>query len=365
MGVLKPKVEITVSNKTIVRILAWVFGASLLLVFFGKIAHALTLIFAAFFLALALNPAVSRIMKRLPSRSRFRATGAAYLIVLTILITFFSLVIPPIARQTSQFLSNVPSLVQSFKDQDSAVSRFVERYQLDEDINNAVHDVSKNFKGVRPIVSTAGRIGATIASIIAVLVLTFMMLVEGPEWLEKIWKLTSPGKQSHRQELAHRMYKVVTSYVNGQLILATVASSFALIVMAILGVPNAIALAGILFLMGLVPLIGNITGAAIVVTFTLFSSANLAIIMAIYFLIYNQIDNATLQPYIQSRNNELTPLLVFVSALIGAGFGGLLGALVAIPAASCIKILVEDYIARKHGHLLEQDAPATSAVLKH
>lgn len=353
MPVLKPKVEVTISNKTIVRILAWVIGASLLLAFFSKIAHALTLIFAAFFLALALNPAVSAISKKLPSRSRIGATGAAYLLVLAILAGFIALVIPPITRQTTQYVKDVPSMVQDFKNQDNAASRFFIRYNLDQSVSDAAKDFSKNVKNVRPIVSTAGRIGSTLASIIAVLVLAFMMLVEGPEWLERFGKLSAPHKLEHRRELAKRMYRVVTSYVNGQLVLSTVAASFALIFMVIIGVPNAVALAGILFVMGLIPLVGNIIGATIVVIFTMFGSFNLALAMGIYFLIYNQIDNATLQPYVQSRNNELTPLLVFVAAMIGAGFGGLLGALVAIPAASCAKILAEDYIARRRGAVLE------------
>jgi predicted PurR-regulated permease PerM len=350
MGLLKPKVQLYVadiSSRAIIRVIAWVVGFSLALHFFGRVAHALTLVFVAFFLALALNPAVSKIMHYLPSRSRIRATAAAYLTVVAVLASFLLAVVPPLIHQTQLFIAEVPSIIEDYKSQDTAAARFVSRYNLDQQVDKLSRDITGHFNGIQPVVSTASRIGGIVASVIAVFILTFMMLVEGPVWLEKFWELQPARKRAHRKQLADRMYRIVTGYVNGQLILATIAASFALLMMLIIGVPNAIALAGIVAVLGLIPLIGNMTAAAIVVIVSLFTSPKLAIIMAIYFVVYMQVENATLQPYIQSRHNEITPLLVFVAALVGAGFGGLLGAFVAIPAAGCLKILVEDYIARR------------------
>jgi predicted PurR-regulated permease PerM len=98
---------------------------------------------------------------------------------------------------------------------------------------------------------------------------------------------------------------------------------------------------------GLIPLFGNPLAATIVVLASLISSVSLGIIMLIYFVVYFFIENHTFQPYIQSRLNELTPLTVFVAAVLGVGFGGLLGAIIAIPAASAVKVLVEDYFQTK------------------
>jgi len=85
----------------------------------------------------------------------------------------------------------------------------------------------------------------------------------------------------------------------------------------------------------------------------LINSVTLGIVMLIYFIIYFFIENHTFQPYIQSRLNELTPLTVFVAAILGVSFGGLLGAIIAIPAASAVKILVEDYFERRR----DREAP--------
>ena len=348
----KQNVTITFTNQTIVRVIILIVATLLGLRFLDNVTHALVLIFVSFFLALALNPAVSWITNKLKSKSRARATGVAYLAVLAVLITFFSWVVPPLVSQTANFVRDVPKTIRDFETQDSATARFARRYQLTDQLQNIGDDFSQRFKDVRqPLLTTAGRVGSTLISVITVFVLTFMMLVEGPFWHQKFWALQAEGRREHRKKIAQRMYKVVTGYVNGQLIIALIASSFALVALlvasTILGISiNAVALAGIIFLTGLIPLIGNTIGALFVILISLFSSGALAIIMAIFFLVYQQIENVTIQPCVQSRANELTPLLVFIATLLGIGLGGILGALVAIPVAGCAKILVEDYFSR-------------------
>ena len=156
-------------------------------------------------------------------------------------------------------------------------------------------------------------------------------------------------KRVHLADVVRRMYRVVTGFVNGQLLIALIAAFFAAIVLFILNTVfdasiNPIAMAGIVFIFGLIPLIGNILAAAIVVLVCALSSFPLALAAGVYFLIYQQVENATLQPYIQSRNNQLTPLTVFIVALVGAGLAGLIGALAAIPIAGCAKIIIDEYI---------------------
>ena len=106
---------------------------------------------------------------------------------------------------------------------------------------------------------------------------------------------------------------------------------------------NAVALAGVVAVFGIIPLFGNPSAAVLVILFCLLKSPALALVMAIYFLVYFFIENHTFQPYLQSRLNELTPLTVLIAAILGVGFGGFLGAIIAIPAASAVKILLEDH----------------------
>jgi predicted PurR-regulated permease PerM len=339
---------VSISNRTILRIIFLTIFAGVMLQFINNILHPLTLIFVAFFLALALNPAVSWISRRLKSKSRVRATAVAYVIVLSLLVGFFSLIIPPLVRQTSDFVKTIPGTIENLKTQDSTIGRLVRKYNLNEQIDELASNASAQIKELDgPLISTANRIIANIVSIITVLVLTFMMLVEGPFWLGKFWEVMPEKKRDHHKKLASSMYQVITNYVNGQVIIALIAGSFALVALLIAGTIfqaaiNEVALAGIIALMALVPMIGNIIGAIVVVFVCLFTSLPLAITMLVFFLVYQQVENITIQPYIQSRNNSLTPLLVFIAALLGIGFGGLLGGFVSIPLAGCLAILVED-----------------------
>jgi predicted PurR-regulated permease PerM len=347
------EVAVTVENRTIIRLVIvmviLLFGLS----FVKNISHALLIIFISFFLAMALNPAVTWISRKLKTKSRALATGAAYVLVIVFLAMFFSVVVPPLVRQTSDFIKEVPDTIQEFKRDDSSFNKFIDKYKLNDEIDRFSADFGNKFKDVGgPVLTTAGVIGSTVVNTITVLILTFMMLVEGPMWINRFISLISPNKRKRAEDLAHKMYKVVVGYVNGQVIVAAIGGTFAGISLFVMSQifdasVNAIALGGIVGLFALLPLIGTTIGASIAVLACLLVSVPLAIAAVIYFVIYQQIENVTIQPYIQSRSNNLTPLSVLIAALLGVGFGGFLGAILAIPVAGCIKVLIDDYLARR------------------
>lgn len=346
----KADTTITISTRTIIKAIALTVIAYIVLIMIGNITHELTLIGVSILLAIGLNPAVGWITARIKSRSRLRATGVAYVIVIGLLIGFIAVVVPPIVDQTTKFVQGVPDSLNSLKYQDSAFGRTIRRYDLQNKVDDIRTNYSDKFGDIsKPVISTAGRVGGIIVSIITVLVLTFMLLIEGPMWVSKFLAMQPESSRKQREQVMRRMYKVVTGFVNGQVLISFIAASFAAVVMFIMNAVfnasvNPLALAGIVFVCGLLPLIGNIIAASVVVVVCLISSAPLALFMGIYFIIYQQIENATLQPYIQSRANQLTPLTVFIVALLGAGLGGLLGALAAIPVAGCARILLEEFV---------------------
>jgi predicted PurR-regulated permease PerM len=345
-------VRVTVSNRTVVRVLALILVTYIAIKFIIKVDHILELIFLSLFLSVALNPAVSWLARNLKLKSRAFATSIAYLLVVVVLAGFFSLVVPPLVRQTETFVSTVPNKISSLKQPNSAAGKFIKHYKLSKEVDNLSQDISNHTADIAaPVWSTASKIGGIIASIIIVFVLTFMMIVEGPIWIERYWKLRVKKHDWHT-ELSSKMYRIITGYVNGQLVLALLAGFITLVslvaVTNILHVSvNDVALAAIMILASLVPMIGHIIGGVIVVIACLFVSWPLALIMAIILLIYIEIASVTIQPYIQSKYNDLSPLLVLIAALLGIYAGGILGAFVAIPLAGCAKVVAKEYLLHK------------------
>lgn len=356
MATKNPKeTELTISieTSTMLKGLALITLTILIINLAHVLVHPFILLSISFFLAIALNPSVVWLTKRFKSKSRVRATAASYVILLTVLIAFFSLIIPPLASQTVNFIQDVPQTIRDSKNQDTSLGKFVHRYNLEKQLDNFASDFGSHYGDLsKPAIDTATTIGTTIASVITVLVLTFMMLLEGPQWLKRFWAIQPASKRESRKEMGQKMYKVVTGFVNGQVLIAFIAAAFSFVSLVIASqvfdvTINAVALAGIVFLFDLLPLIGATLGAIVVVIACLFVSVPLAITMGIFFIIYQQVENITLQPTIQSKTNKLTPLIVFVAALIGGSIGGLMGALFAIPTAGCIRILIEGHYKKR------------------
>ena len=341
-------ITINIDNTTIFKVIVATVLFILTFRFLQAVSYGLTLIGISAFLALALNPPVSYLSARITRGISAAATGIAYLFVLTIIGGFLWALVPPLVNQTGDFLDNLPQYVENISQGDNFVSDFVNRYDLDTEIKEFGDNLGDRLGDTSgPIFSGINIIGAALVSLLTVLVLTFFMLIEGPAWLDKFWKLQPASKRKHRQQLAQKMYSVITGYVNGQLVIALFASFMSLIAMLIVGIPYALPLAGVVGLFGLIPLVGATLASLLVIVVALFQSAYSAIAMLVFFLIYQQVENNVIQPYIQSRTLDVSPLLVLVAVLFGISIGGILGGFVAIPVAAITKILITDYYAKR------------------
>lgn len=344
--------EVTVSNRTIFRVLGLVLASTLFVVLVLRASHALTLIFIAFFLALALNAPVQWISQHLPGRkrgSRTLATGVSFLIVVALLAAFIFSLVPPLVRQTGSFIDAAPGLIDDIRDENSSIGSFVRRHNLQDQVDKLSGQVSDWAGGLTgSAVSTVGRVGSNIVSVLTVLVLTYMMLIEGPRWLHFGRRLVPEGREKYAERLASDMYRVVKGYVNGQVLLAAVAALLISPMLFILDISYPVALVVVVFVCGLIPMVGHTIGAAIVTAVALFTSPWAAAIILGYYILYQQIENYAVQPRIQANSTDMSPLLVFASVVIGASLNGLIGALVAIPVAGCLRIIVIDYLQRKN-----------------
>lgn len=352
------KVRIEIDTKTFIRFWLVVIGFGLVGFAIWLAKDALILLGVAVFLALALNDPVSKITKILPGskKNRVGATAVAYLLMVAVIGGFLTFVVPVIFEQTNKFISGVPDLVQSVTAENSSVRQFVEKNGL----NGVISEASKNIietsnSFVKNIgVTLFGGINAVINavfSLIMVLTLAFFMLVEGPSWISKFWSIyPNKTRMKRHKRITGKMYRAVSGFVNGQLAVSAigaVATSLGAFVLALtMGLPMelVIPVGVILFFLNMIPMFGVMIGVAVSVILVAMNSVPAGIIFLIYCTIYQQIEANVIAPIIQAKTNNLSPIIVLAAILVGVYIMGLLGVLISIPTASCVKILIEEYL---------------------
>jgi predicted PurR-regulated permease PerM len=344
-------VNLNIPNRVVIRVLLLVVGMMVLLAAVRQASHAILLIFTAFFLAIALNAPVHWVAQHLPGKrrgNRTLATAISFFLIVAVLGAFLSSIIPPLVRQTNSFVQAAPGLVSEAKDQNSGVGKFIKRYNLESQVQNFSNTLSNRLKNAGGTAfNVVSKVGSSLFSMLTILALTFMMLIEGPRWLLLFKDIIPDEHHSRAERLATGMYKVVKGYVNGQVILAVIAASLILPMLIILGISYPAALFVVVFICGLIPMVGHTLGAIIVTLVALFTSPWAALIILCYYILYQQIENYLIQPRIQANSTNMSPLLVFASVVVGVNFGGIFGGLVAIPVAGCIRIAALDYLRTK------------------
>ena len=340
--------QVTISTHSIVKLIAIIVLAVVALALLQKMSHVLGLIGIAFFFALALNAPIKWVARKLPKRkkdNRALAIGLTMAVVVGLLAGFLVSVLPPLSKQTVNFIKEVPGLVESTKTGEGPIGRFVQTNNLEDEVESLSEELSSRVGNIgSSAVTTVGKVGSSLISILTVIVLTVMMLSEGPKWTRISRQMIQPKRRGHVEELVAEMNKVVQGYVNGQVVLALVAALLIAPMFFILDISYPLALIGIVFICGLIPMVGHTIGAVIVTTVALFTSLPAALIILGYYILYQQIENYAVQPRVQANTTNMSPLLVFVALLLGGSIGGLLGAIVAIPVMGCIRILVLDFI---------------------
>lgn len=363
----RPEVSLIISTKTFIKLIVLVLAALLLITVLRKASHALLLIFISFFLTLALNAPVYWISQRLPGRwrhNRTLATSISFIVVIILLAAFIASIVPPLVRQTESFINVAPHLVNEFRNQNSPVGKLIRKYHLQNEVNNVSTQLSSRLKNIGGTAfNTAQEIGSSAFSLVTILVLTFMMLSEGARWVDFITDLIPDKHHNLAKSLALDMYKVIKGFINGQVTLAAIASCLIFPALLILHVSYPVALLVIIFVCGLIPMIGHTIGAVIITIVALFHSTSAAAIILIYYLVYQQIENYFIQPKIQANSTNMSPLLVFMSVVVGISFSGLLGGLVAIPIAGCIRIIVLEYL-KSHKMIDEPEFAEATAETK-
>ena len=307
----------------------------------------LTWIFIAGFLAIALSGPVTILQRHM---KRGLALALVYIGLILFPILMIASLVPPIVEQANNLAENLPGFARDLREtiQDNPQLRNLEE---DYDVTAKLEEEAAKLPGrLGDAAGTLGDIGLGVVNslfaTITIIVLSAFLINNGRRWLNMYADRHGPERAEWFKRLYDRIGDTVRNYVAGALLQATVAGVLSWIVLKLLGIPYALPLAVIVFLLDLVPLVGATLGAIIVGVITLFNDFPTdTIIWAIWSIVYQQVENTVIQPRIQARAVAVHPFVVLVSVLFGSTLFGVMGALIAIPVAAAIQISIREYLA--------------------
>ena len=306
----------------------------------------LTWIFVAAFIAIALSGPITFLERWM---KRGFAIATVYVALILTPFALIGLLVPPIVTQGNNLVNNLPEYAQKvtdFVNKNPQLHKLQQDYNITGKLEEQARKLPSKLGDAAGVLSDIGLgIVNSIFAGVTILVLSLFITGSGRRFLELWARQYGPEREAWMHNLFGRIGNAIGNYVAGALLQATVAGVTSWIMLLILGVPYALPLAVIVFLLDLVPLVGATLGAIIVGIVTLFSDFPIdTIVWAVYAIVYQQVENNIIQPRIQARAVQLEPLIVLISVLFGSTLFGVLGALLAIPVAAAIQITIREYV---------------------
>lgn len=308
----------------------------------------LLLVFIAMFLAVALGPAVAFFHRR--GVPQGVAILLVYILIAASVFGIGMLIVPPIVDQVDALASDLPGYVDDLRNNDQ-FKQFDDKYNITDKLKEQSATLPEHLGDAAGALQsiTVGAFGA-IVKLVTVLTMTFFLLLDGGRIANFLLGIRGPARESRYRRVATEIYGSVAGYVAGNLLISVTAGLSTYLVLTILGVPFAVPLAVLMAFLDLIPLVGATLGGITIALVTLFHNFPTATIAwVIFFIIYQQVENNVLQPIVYRRTVNVAPLAVIVAILIGGSLLGILGALVAIPIAATVQIVIREMWSTRKG----------------
>jgi predicted PurR-regulated permease PerM len=304
----------------------------------------LTWVMVALFLALAANPLVSRMERR--GTRRGVAVLVVFLLGLGLLSMLVMTLVPMLIEQGHALVRAAPDYLDKLQHL-PWVQRLDERYDLIDRVNGELRRRIAMAPG--PMLGMVTDLLQRLAAALTITVLTAFFLLFGKDLFDKSLLWVEPSRREHWRALGLQMHRTVGSYVAGAFLISFIGGVVTAVSMLLLGVPYFLPLGLTMALLGLIPFVGSFLGAILVSVTTFASAGTKAGFIALgLFLLYQQLEGHLLQPLIQRRTLKMNPLLIALVMLVGTSLAGLIGALLALPIAGAVQILLQDRLARLH-----------------
>jgi len=333
------------STRSVLRVVVVVLAVLVVVAIVRLLWQPLSWIVIASFLAVALSGPVNLLHRHM---RRGLAVAIVYLSLLLIPIGVAAAILPPLVSQGVDFVNNLPKYSTDLRNQvekNPKLAKINKKFGITDQLSKLAANAPSKIGEAATVVRDLG--GAIVSSIFAgftIFVLSIFMVARGRDWIEGLLRMRG-GRQADATAVAlERIGNAVGNYIAGAAVQATLAAAAAFVVLTALGVPFAGALAVLVGLFDLLPLVGATIAAVFVGVVTVFNDFPAAtIIWAIFAIAYQQFENYVIQPQIQKRAVELEPFIVLVSVLFGAELFGVIGAILAIPFAASVQIAVQEW----------------------
>ncbi len=364
---------VEVDTKTFVRFWLVILGFGLAALFIWRAWEALMIIGIALFLTIAIRPLAQRINRLTKKDHSASSSIIAYILVIGVLGVVVAMVGPVVIEQTTQFVQQLPQTFEHTLGGWDGINDFGQTIGID-NLQNEIATALQNFSSSfvsnigNTLVMSVGTVAKVLTNIILTIVLTLFFSLEGPSIIDAGWNVIEGRRKNSAvrawKRLAGRMVDVVSTYVSHQAMVALLDGLVVTIVVLLLsftfGLPGGLALPmGLLAMVFyLIPMFGPIISCMLITLVLLFSSPVAAAIFLVFYIIYAQIENNVIAPKIQGNALNLPATMVLVAIIIGMNIFGLLGAIIAIPIAGCIKVIVEELPNLREAEVKESVAEA-------
>jgi len=311
----------------------------------ASVSQIFILILIALFLATGLNPAVEALRRR--NMSRATAVTIIFTSVIAFVIFFALVVAPPVISQGTQLINKAPTLLGELTN-NATINKLNDQYGIIDTLQARLESVTSD--GTLLISAFGGVIGvgksvlSGFFTFLTILVLTLYFITSLPQAVNLGLSLVPASRRERIGHLTNAIIARVGSFVGSQIVIAAMASVFVFILSLVLGLPSPIAIGMIVFVCGLIPLIGHFLGSGIVTIIALTQSIAIGVIALVAYVVYVQVENYVITPRIMKRTLAVPGAVTIISALIGSSLLGLVGGLLAVPVAASIILILDEVV---------------------
>jgi predicted PurR-regulated permease PerM len=314
------------------------------------VRDALLIVYISGLIAIGLSPLVGAVEQRSAAwryrLPRWAAILAIYCCILGILVGVGLLVFPPLVQQARALWTALPSLIE--RGQEWLTARGILQP------GTSPTDVIRQSPvggtdAVSTLVSAVWGLIGGIFGAITILILSFYMLTDSAQIVRAFVRLFPRSERARVEDVCHRVTTKVSAWLGGQLLLAGIIGVTAATGLFLLGVPYFYVLALITGIGEMIPVVGPVLSAIPAITVAFASRPALALFVALFFFVQQQLENHILVPKIMARQVGVSPVFVIVALLIGGSLLGVVGAILAVPSAAILQVLFEEWAARENG----------------